>query len=502
MKASFWNYADFSYVGSYEIAGDFSPTWDLLTPQNSTMKISAKAPAIEKEMICAVPGWRGRAYIGIVKDVRRNASSGVTEVVTKEILSILNVPVVLEAFAATDYSNPAEWLTIACTTYFGMSGDNYQNLNWLSFDDQSSLAASASPAWSSNTVSTLLSAYEEMVDAYGVYAYFHLGSTNDDIECQFKSASGSSVLDLRSDCISNVTYSNNSEAAVNKVVFKPMTDNYINTTTEYPFVLLSTGTISTDLTDANRLTPVVCRYEFYSDEDLGGTSADTSNIEQSATEILKVSKYSHEVKFKMRYHKTSTYLQGLFTSLLCGMIVTLYGVPGFESTPIESKVTQIKATGQDELEITCGYTRSQLTDKIKMRDRIDHGGKLLSYSILTTTAQFTNSKSFYSGNLPADNTYTFSFTLPKNTMLCEVKLYGTESAQISWPTTKMLINSSGYTYSISSQNGYVTVSITITDLTAISHYYEAIASGDQTYLSADLLFTAQVIYGQLATQNV
>lgn len=420
MKVAVWNYYSFSFVGSYEIAGDFSPSWDLLTPQSSVMKIAGDT-LIEKMMVVAVPLPHGRSFIGIVNDVKKN-ESGITEVTAKEILSILDVPIVTEMFSSTDYaSGPNGWLYDQARDYFTNNSDSYQTLSWLYVYAAAGTAAS-SPAWSSNETSTLLSALEEFVDAYGSLATFAFNSTNTAIECTltYSSSLTSYTFDLRGDCFSKISYSDNSEVAVNKVVYKPMSDNYIHHDTEYPFVLLSDGTISTNLNDALRLTPVVSQIEFYSDEDLGGSSTDTTNIASSASEVLNVAKYSHEVKFRMRYHKTSSYLQTAFASLICGTIVTLYGIPGHESEAISTKVTRVQMVGENEIEVTCGYSRSQLTDKIKMHDRIEKGGKRLSYGLVSETEYMRITRT-----LDGTGTYytgTDTFVLPEKAII--TKIYG------------------------------------------------------------------------------
>lgn len=427
MKVAVWNYYTFSFVGSYEIAGDFSPCWDLLTPQNSLMKIAGDC-AIEKMMVVAVPNIHGRTFIGIVSDVKKS-DSGITEVTVKEITSILDIPIVTEMFSDADYaSGPNYWLSAKASDYFGDLTDLYQRLSWLTFSAAGG-TAKASPAWSSNETSTLLSAMEEFVDAYGTMVKFTLASNNTSIGCEFTYSSLQTkyTFDLRTDCFSEVVYTDNSETAVNKVVFKPMTDNYINTGVDYPYVLLSNGSISTDLNDVNRLTPVVSQIEFYSDEDLGGVLADTSSIAVTASEILNVSKYSHEVKFKMRRSKASSYLRSAFSSILCGTLLTLYGVPGNETTAIESKVTRIQVTGDDEIEVTCGYSRSQLTDKIKMRERVEKGGKQLCYGIVQDTVTIREDPiingSVYDGS--------FEFTLPKRAIIIDFYVDAVSGAIVS-----------------------------------------------------------------------
>lgn len=498
MKVAVWNYYTFSYVGSYEIAGDFSPSWDLLSPQNSVMKIAGDC-VIEKMMIVACPVSHGRTFIGIVRDVKKN-SAGITEVTAQEILSVLDVPIVSESFSAADHPlGPNDWLNDRADDYFNDASDQYQSISWLTFSLVNYGSGLPSPAWSSNETTTLLSALEEFTDAYGSVARFSFNGDNSSIVCEwtYSSKIPSYVFDLRTDAFSDVAFSDNTDTAVNKVIFKPMTDNYINTSTEYPFVLLSDGTISSNLSDPGRLTPVVSQIEFYSDEDLNGTSRDPSNLESSAAEILNVSKYSHEVKFKMRYHKKSSYLKAAFAALCCGTLVTLYGIPGNENTGIETKVTRIQVTGEDEIEVTCGYSRSQLTDKIKLRDRIDKGGKRIVYSVKGARLR----KAFHYDNqdlevLPNPFYAEVSVQMPKNAIVTSVYIElddGTSYTQ-SPHDVRMLQR---YSYQLSTVGGVTTVTIKTGDLTKESGYIGPTASYDNW-----LSLYVTVNYNQLSTSNV
>ncbi len=492
MKAAFWNYYGFSFIGSFEVDGAFSPVWDLLTPQTSTMRFAGDYP-IEKMMIVGCPLAHGRTFLGIVSDVKK--TNGMTEVTAKEILSILDVPCTASMFDAVDYaSGPNHWLYDRADEYFNDPNDLYQSLSWLTFSVVNG-ASKASPAWSSNETTTILSALEEFVDAYGSIAKFSLRNSNTQINCEFDYSSNLApfVFDLRTDCFSGISYSDNSDTATNKVTFKPMSDNYLNMSTVYSYVLLSDGTISNNLASPLRITPVVTEISFYSDEDLGGSAQDTSNIETSATEILNVSKYSHEVKFRMRRHKTSNYLKGAFAALVCGSLVTLYGIPGSENTPISTKVTRIQAIGDDEIEVICGYSRSQLTDKLKMRDRIEKGGKMLSYSVKAATKYAR--EWFYNEDLPVTYEATVSVSLPKNSIMTGIVVElddGTYYTQD--PHDVRLLQR--WSYTVSTVGGVQTITVTTGDLSLESTYIGPNAAHNnwvQIYV--------RVNYSQLLTQK-
>ncbi len=494
MKAAFWNYYSFSYVGSYEIADGFSPSWDLLVPQSCIMEIAGDT-LIEKMMVVVVPVQHGRVFIGLVRDVKKS-DSGITSVTAQEILSILDVPIALQPFSATDEpGGPNDYLLGEVNDYFGNSGDSYQTLSWLDVNDVGG-TASASPAWSANEISTALSVLEEFTDAYDTVAEFTLTNDNTEIVCNFNYSSnlGTYTLDLRTDCFSQISFTDNSTTAVNKVVFKPMSDNYINTFTVYSYVLLSDGTVSTDLASVKRLTPVVSEIEFYSDEDLGGTAADPSSLAVSAASILNVNKYSHEVKFRMRHHKVSTYLQSAFAAITCGMLLTLYGVPGHETEAIQTKVTRVRVTGDDEIEVTCGYSRSQLTDKINMRGRFVDKGKKLCYSLesKTKTESFDFENADFNGTYVIDET----ITLPQNSMYTGVEVRiddGTSSDQVG--RDRRLLQH--YSVTLTTSGGVTSIRVVTGDLTDDSSFIGSTASADNW-----IIMYVTYTYSQLRTMNV
>lgn len=400
MKIAVFNYLDFSYVGSYEV-GDYKVIRDLLVPQNSTFQIIDPS-GIEKQMVVVCPLKNGSVYIGIVTQISFDNDSNMSTVTVQDISSILSVEVSLEAFTSAGYgAKIKEWFDAIFVT----SSDPLEKLSWFSCVNNSSVEG-ASPAWSANSTETLLTAISDFMDLSSLGMSFSLNSSHTGVVMTlFDRSSSEATIKLTEEFVSNISYSGTSESATNKVVMKPQADNYLNKTT-LTYYLLNDGTVSTDATSNLRLSPVSSKILFYSD-----TQYDPSTLQATAASNLLASVYSHEISFRIRTIGISIpTIKTMISSIYCGMKITLYGVPGEEASAFSTIISKITFSDDDYIDITCGYSRSSLTDRLKMSKQDKGQTVSVSYKIAPGSKSGFDSKT-YTQSAPHTDIASLSATI-------------------------------------------------------------------------------------------
>lgn len=412
MKIAIFNYLDFGYVGSWE-THSFKIIDDLLVPQSSTFIVD-NSDGIENKMVVVAPLNNGGVYLGIVTSVRVNDEDETSTVTTNNISSILDVPIALEQFTSAVYgAKVKEFFDNA----FISTTDILEKLSWFTCVNNAT-ESGASPAWSANSTESLLQLISEFMDISNIGFKFSLASGNKGVVLTlFDRPTKEATIKLSEEFISNMTYSGTNQVSVNKIIMKPQADNYLHKDI-ITYYLLNDGTVTTNSGDNKRISPVVSKILFYTD-----TQFIDSSLLATAKSNLAASMYSHEVSFRIRTKEMSMpTLKKMIALAYCGMRIVLYGVPGMSESPMNSVISKLTFTENDYMDVVCGFSRSSLTDRMKIGRRDNGKTTSTTYKIANGTLTQSVSKEF-SGSEGQDYDFTVSITLPKGTFPAGAELW-------------------------------------------------------------------------------
>jgi len=403
MKIAIFNYLDFGYVGSWE-THSFKIIDDLLVPQSSAFIVD-NSDGIENKMVVVAPLNNGGVYLGIVTSVRVNDEDETSTVTTNNISSILDVPVALEQFTSAVYgAKVKEFFDNA----FISTTDILEKLSWFTCVNNAT-ESGASPAWSANSTESLLQLISEFIDISNIGFKFSLASGNKGVVLTlFDRPTKEATIKLSEEFISNMTYSGTNQVSVNKIIIKPQADNYLHKDT-FAYYLLNDGSVTTDSGDDKRISPVVSKILFYTD-----TQFIDSSLLVTAKSNLAASMYSHEVSFRIRTKEMSMpTLSKMISSVYCGMRIVIYGVPGMSDLPLNSVISKLTFTENDYMDIVCGFSRSSLTDRMKIGLRKSNKTTSVSYKIAHGKIVDSIRHDFTSDT---DYTFVLKISLPRGTV--------------------------------------------------------------------------------------
>lgn len=115
-------------------------------------------------------------------------------------------------------------------------------------------------------------------------------------------------------------------------------------------------------------------------------------------------------------------LKKMIALAYCGMRIVLYGVPGMSESPMNSVISKLTFTENDYMDVVCGFSRSSLTDRMKIGRRDNGKTTSTTYKIANGTLTQSVSKEF-SGSEGQDYDFTVSITLPKGTFPAGAELW-------------------------------------------------------------------------------
>ena len=288
-------------------------------------------------------------YIGIITSIDVEEDKHVTDVKTKDFISILDIQVKM-----TNYSgNLINHLYNLINSAYKANADPLQNMSYLTIDVSGYVSGSLT--FESDTIASISSVVSTLNKAYSIGVYYELiysfGAIAG-IKLYIRTCTRGLTLKHNASAITDLVITENNTQGINKITFIPKSDNSTYRTT-YNYYLLTDGTVSTSATNSKRYKTVVGTTKFYSDNDY------SSLLTTAKSEMLS-SSLDHSINFK---YLMENKIAVLFKDMNVGDFIQFIGPNKTYDTMI-TKITFKNNLYQPE--ITLGEYRLSLTEKLKL----------------------------------------------------------------------------------------------------------------------------------------
>ena len=327
---------------------DFNIIIDCVVPQVSSFKVNKINLNVEVGDYLVIKNSPIN-YIGIITSLDVEDNAHVTDIKTKDFISILDIKIKL-----TNYSgNLIYYLGNLIKNQYVNNADAMQNLPYLTVETSGSINGALT--FEEDTVSSISSVVSTLNKAYSIGVHYELiyaFGAFAGIKLYVKPCTMGLRLKHNSSSITDLVITENNTQGINKITFVPKASNtsYRNTISYY---LLTNGTVTTSSTSNYRYKTVVGTTKLYGDNDYN------SLLTTAKTEMMS-SSFDHSITFK---YLTNNKIASLFTDMNVGDFIEFIG----PNKTYDTMITKINFKNNlYQPEITLGEYRVSLTEKLKL----------------------------------------------------------------------------------------------------------------------------------------